>query len=165
MIQSDLIKFENWIKCADSTVPEMHTYTRKLLHLKFNLQFIRYNSFLLLCCCIAVYCLLALCCCIKKEGLLQSWNCSIVHIKAKRQGRIVLHCHLIWVVYTANFEVFWFEVSLLPSRWTWGCNHWGAVRAFSWNVMACFYSPWSVIIKKILSVNSDSQNDMFVVTR
>ena len=26
--------------------PEMHTYTRKLLHLKFNVQFIQHNIFL-----------------------------------------------------------------------------------------------------------------------
>ena len=57
MIRSDLIKFENWVKCADSTVPLIgRKYTRKLLHLKFNLQFIRHNSFL------------PLCCSIKKEG-------------------------------------------------------------------------------------------------
>ena len=107
MIQSDLIKFENWIKCADSTVPFIgRKCTRKLLHLKFNLQFIRHNSFLLLCCCIAVCCLLPLCCCIKKEGLLQSWNCSIVHIKAKRQGRIVLHRRLIVSCLHSEFRGF-----------------------------------------------------------
>ena len=31
--------------------PEMRTYTRKLLHLKFNLKFIEHNIFLTSCCC------------------------------------------------------------------------------------------------------------------
>ena len=56
--------------------PEMHTSTHKLLHLKFNLQFIQHNSFL------------PLCCFIKKEGcspeIVQSFT-----KKQNKQGRIV----------------------------------------------------------------------------
>ena len=56
MFRSDLIKFENLdkIRQFDGAVnwPEMHTYTRKLMHFKFNLQFIYQNITLLSCCCI-----------------------------------------------------------------------------------------------------------------
>ena len=58
--------------------PETRTHSSKHLHLEFNLHFIKHNIFFLPSCCI------------KKRGL-QSANCSIVHIKVKKQGGIELH--------------------------------------------------------------------------
>ena len=54
--------------------PEMRTYTRKLLHLKFNLQFIEHNTFLPSC---FLY----------QKRALQSWNWLIVDVRAKNARR------------------------------------------------------------------------------
>ena len=80
-------------------------YTRKLLHLKFNLRFIRHSSFLPLCCCIAVL-LLTLMLLYQKRGSAAVLKLLNRSHKTKKQGRIAQRRRLIMSCLHSEFRVF-----------------------------------------------------------